>query len=157
MSRKLFFTFRIRRGGYTLLELVVVVFIISLLAAVIFPSFSWVGESKLKSEAKKAASLLRYLNDSAISRKETYSLRFDIREGMLSWKGPDGEKKEMMRSLAGVRLSSKGTLKDGEVTLFFGPLGVAENTDILLEDKEEGLDVALNATSGRVTITPKTE
>jgi len=146
--------FHSRHEGFTLLELIVVIFIISLLAAVIFPSFSGLGENRLKSEAKKAASLLRYLNDSAIFTKETYSLKFDLQEGLISWKGPDGEKAEKIKSLAGIRLPSKGEVKEGQVTVFFGPLGIQENIEILLKDKGEGMRVTLNPVSGRVKINP---
>lgn len=111
----------------------------------------------MKSEAKKTASLLRYLNDSAIYTKETYSLKFDLQEGLISWKGPDGEKKEKIRSLSAVRLSSKGEVKEGDVTVFFGPLGVQENIEILLKDKGEGMRVTLNPVSGRVKIVQNEE
>jgi general secretion pathway protein H len=141
-----------RRTGYTLLELIAVIFILSLLAAVIFPSMSGLGEKSVTSEAKKTASLLRYLNDSAIYTKETYFLKFDLGEGLISWKGPDGEKTESMKSLAGVRLPSKGEVKEGQVTVFFGPLGIREKIEISLKGKDEGLRVTLNPVSGRVKI-----
>jgi general secretion pathway protein H len=141
-----------RRTGYTLLELIVVIFLLSLLAAVIFPSMRGLGEKSVMSEAKKAASLLRYLNDSAIYTKNTYSLKFDLGKGLVSWKGPDGEGAEKMRSLVGVRLPSKGEMKKGEVTVFFGPLGIRENIEISLQDTEEGVRVTLNRVSGRVKI-----
>ena len=106
----------------------------------------------MKSEAKKTASLLRYLNDSAIFTKETYSLKFDLQEGLISWKGPDGEKAEKIKSLAGIRLPSKGEVKEGEATVFFGPLGIQENIEVFLRDKDEGMRVTLNPVSGRVKI-----
>ena len=145
--------FRAGQNGFTLLELIVVIFIVSLLAAAVFPSFSGLGEKRLKSEAKKTASLLRYLNDSAIYTKETYPLKFDIREGLLSWKGPEGEKSEKLSTLSGVSLTSAGEVKEGQVIVFFGPSGVQENLGIFLRDKEEGLKVTLNPVSGRVKIT----
>ncbi len=140
------------RDGFTLLELVVVLFIVSLLAAVVFPSFHSLNGKDLKSDAKRAASLLRHLNDSAISRKETYALRFDLQSGSVSWKGPDGEKSEKIRSLAGVKLSSKGEVKEGEVIVFFGPLGVQEGIELLLTREGEEMRVTLNPASGRVKI-----
>lgn len=145
------------RDGFTLLELVVVLFIISLLAAVTFPSFYGLGEKSLKSEARKTASLLRYLNDSAIYRKENYLLKFDLQSGSVSWKGPDGEKSDKLRSLSGVALPSKGEVKEGEVIVFFGPLGVQENLDVLLRSEDENMRVALNPVSGRVKITKYVE
>ena len=139
------------RLGFTLLELAVVVFIISLMASLIFPAF-YGADSKIRSDARKTASLLRYLNDNAISAKETYPLKFDLGEGELSWKGPDGEKSEKLRSLAGVYLQSKGELKKGEVTVFFGPLGIREYMALhLLEDAKE-MTVSINPVSGRVKV-----
>lgn len=129
-----------------------VIFIISLFAAVIFPSMSGLGEKSVTFEAKKIASLLRYLNDSAIYNKETYFLKFDLGEGMMAWKGPDGERAERIRSLAGVKLPSKGEVKEGQLTVFFGPLGIREKVDISLRGKDEGLRVTLNPVSGRVKI-----
>ena len=146
-----------RRTGYTLLELIVVIFLLSLLAAVIFPSMRGLGEKDVTSEAKKTASLLRYLNDSAIYTKQTYFLKFDLGEGLISWKGPDGERAEKMKTLAGVRLPSKGEVKEGQVTVFFGPLGIRENIEISLKDKNESMRVMLNPVSGRVKIVKNDE
>src|SRR5208282_1143636 len=83
---------RKNKEGFTLLELFAVVFIISLLTAVVLPSLYGLSDNKLKSDARKMASLLRYLNDSSISSKKTLSLKFDLQEGSILWQGPDGEK-----------------------------------------------------------------
>jgi general secretion pathway protein H len=140
-------------AGFTLLELIVVIFVISLLLAILFPSFYGLEERGLVSDARKIASLLRYLNDDAISTKVTYPLKFDLEERTLSWKGPDGEKTEKFESLDSLRLPSKGELKEGQITVFFGPLGIQESIAIHLEDDEEkGMTVTLNSLSGRTKI-----
>jgi prepilin-type N-terminal cleavage/methylation domain-containing protein len=139
------------RLGFTLLELAVVVFIISLMASLVFPAFYSSG-NRLRSDARKMASLLRYLNDNAISTKETYPLKFDLEEGELSWKGPDGEKSEKVRSLAGVDLQSKGELKKGEVTVFFSPLGIREYMALHLREDDKEMTVSINPVSGRVKV-----
>jgi general secretion pathway protein H len=146
-----------RRPGFTLIELIVVVFIISLTAALVFPSFYGLGEGKVSSDAKKIASLLRYLNDTAIYTKETYSLKFDLQDDSLSWKGPDGDKREVIKSLSSVYLSSKGEIKEGEVTIFFGPLGASENIQVHLKNKEKGMTVTFSPISGRAKIVEKDE
>jgi prepilin-type N-terminal cleavage/methylation domain-containing protein len=142
---------RLTRTGFTLLELAVVIFIISLMAALVFPSF-YHSDNGLRSDARKTASLLRYLNDNAISAKGTYPLKFDLEEGELSWKGPDGERSEKLRSLAGVDLQSKGELKKGEVTVFFGPLGIREYMALHLSKDDKDMTVAINPVSGRVKV-----
>ncbi len=144
-------------SGLSLLELVAVVFIISLFAALVFPSFYGFGEAKVNSDAGKIASLLRYLNDTAIYTKETYSLKFDLRDASLQWNGPDGEKHEDVKSLSSVYLPSKGEIKEGEATVFFGPLGTAENIEVRLKDGEKGMTVTFSPISGRAKIIAKDE
>ena len=142
-----------RREGFTLLELIAVIFIISLFTAIVLPSFYSFGDNKLKSDARKMASLLRYLNDSSISSKKTLSLKFDLQEGSILWQGPDGEKTEQLKSLASVEMQSQGEIKEGQVTVFFGPLGTPEDIAVHLKNEKEGMTVTLNSISGRAKIT----
>jgi prepilin-type N-terminal cleavage/methylation domain-containing protein len=148
------FTFNVSlftRFGFTLLELAVVLFIISLMASLVFPAF-YRSDNRLRSDSRKMASLLRYLNDNAISAKETYPLKFDIDKGELSWNGPDGDKSEKVRSLAGVALQSKGEVKKGEVTVFFNPLGIREYLALHMKEDEKEMTVSINPVSGRVKV-----
>lgn len=140
------------RTGFTLLEMMVVVFIISLFVALVVPSFRRMGQDRLKEDARKTASLLRYLSDSAIYGKETYPLTFDIRDKKITWKGPDGEKAEDMKDLVGVTLPSKGDITDGSITVFFGPLGLSETLDVHLESDDKKMTVDFNPLSGRAVI-----
>jgi len=138
--------------GFTLLELIVVVFIVSVLAAVVFPSISRTGSSDMESEARKIATLLRYLNDNAVASKATYPLKFEIREQKLSWTGPDGERSEKVKTLKAVYLQSRGEVRDSELIVFFGPLGLQENLEVRLGDNEKDIRVVMNAVSGRAKI-----
>jgi general secretion pathway protein H len=145
------------RYGFTLIELVVVLFIISLITAVLLPSFTGFGENKLKSEAREMASILRYMNDSAITRKETYSLKFDLDRNIVSWNGPDGEKTKKFDDVTGVTSESKGMLSKGEVIFFFDPLGARENLDVHMSRDKKDMTVSLNRLSGRVKIEDESE
>lgn len=140
------------KKGFTLLELAVVVFIIAMLAALVFPAF-FGADNRVKAEARKTASLLRYLNDNAISTKSVYPLKFNLADRVLSWQGPDGEKAERLKALTSVTLTSKGEIKEGEVTVFFGPLGIQENLAVYLRDDRLGMTVSLSPVSGRVKLT----
>ena len=140
------------RRGFTLLELIVVLFIISLVMALILPSFSGFGENKLKSEAREMASILRYMNDSAVSRKETFLMKFDLDEGTVYWKGPDGEKKRKFDDITGVTTQSTGKVSKGEITLFFEPLGVRENLSVYMSKGNKEMAITLNHLSGKVKI-----
>ncbi len=144
-------------GGLSLIELAAVLFIISLVAALVFPSFYGLGKNRISSDAGKVASLIRYLNDTAIYTKETYSLEFDLNGRSMTWKGPDGERRGDVKSLYSLDLPSRGEIRDGEVTIFFGPLGAAENIEVRLKDGEKGMTVTFSPVSGRAKIITKDE
>jgi type II secretion system protein H len=138
--------------GFTLLELLVVVCILSVVAALVIPSFSGMGERRLRSEAREIASILNYLQDSAVSRKETFPLKCNLDENSLWWKGPDGEKRRSFGDMTGVTTQSTGRLAQGELILFFEPLGIRENLSIHLMSDEKEITVTLHHLSGRVKI-----
>jgi prepilin-type N-terminal cleavage/methylation domain-containing protein len=138
--------------GFTLLEIIVALFIISIFMALVLPAFSNFGDRKIKSEAAEMASILRYLNDSAISRKETFSIRFDLNENTVHWKGPDGEKTKRFDDITGVTTQSTGRISKGELTVFFEPLGISQNISIHMNRDNKELTVTLNYLSGRVKI-----
>ncbi len=138
--------------GFTLLELLLVLCLASLLMAIVFPSLYGTEVMRLKSEAKRIASVLRYLNDSSIATKDPYSLTFDFGENTISWKGPDVDKTEQFKSLSSVDLSLKGNVREGRVIVSFGPLGIQESLVVHLGRPGEAMTVAFNQLSGRVTI-----
>jgi prepilin-type N-terminal cleavage/methylation domain-containing protein len=139
--------------GFTLIELIVVIFIVSLVLAVSFPSFYGIGENRTKSEAKRLASLVRHLNDSALSRKETLNMKITFDDKVILYAGPDGEKSEKLDSLSGIELQSRGMVSEGEITLFFSPLGATESFAAHFRDDGSDMSVQFNGTSGRVKIT----
>jgi prepilin-type N-terminal cleavage/methylation domain-containing protein len=141
------------RHGFTLFELIVVLFLISLVMALALPSFTDFGERKLKSEVREMASLLRYMNDSAIARKETYFMRFDLDEGTVSWTGPDGKREKGFDDINGITTQATGRVSKGEITFFFEPLGTRENISVHMSDGSNEMSVTLYHLSGRVKIT----
>lgn len=145
------------RGGFTLLELMVVIFVISVVLAIALPTFTGMGESKAVSDAKRIASLLRYLNDTALSTKESLTLRVDFREKVIGYNGPEGEKSERVDSLSGVELQSGGMVTEGELLVFFSPLGAREDITVHLGDEGSAVAVTLHSLNGRVKIRVKDE
>ncbi|MEW6068222.1 MAG: hypothetical protein AB1610_08030 [Nitrospirota bacterium] len=140
------------RWGLTLLEIIVSLFIISIITAIALPSFTSFGENKLKFEAREMASILRYMNDSAISRKETFLMRFDLNGDIVYWQGPDGDKTKKFEELTSVTLQSRGRVSEGEITFFFTPLGARENLCVHMGSGEKEMAITLNHLSGRVKI-----
>lgn len=138
--------------GFTYMELLVVVFIISLLTAIVFPSLYSTGARKALTDARRTASIIAFLNDSAVSTKETHYLKFDLRDNTISWKGPDFEKSERFKNLLGVKLQSRGEVRSGEVTVLFGPLGARENITVYFRADGNQAAVEFNSISGRTKI-----
>ncbi len=148
---------RVTNCGFTLLELIVVIFIVSVVLALVLPSFTGIGESRIASEAKRLASIVRYLNDSAISTKETIQMKISFSDRAVSYAGPDGERNEHFDDISSVVLQSKGTVTEGEVTIFFGPLGAQESFSIYLGAGDSRMTISFNSVSGRVKIGAKDE
>jgi prepilin-type N-terminal cleavage/methylation domain-containing protein len=141
------------KHGFTLLELIATLFVISIVMALVLPSFTDFGERKLKSEIREMASLLRYMNDSAIARKATFFIRFDLDEGMVSWTGPDGKKEKTFDDITSVTTQATGRVSKGKITFFFEPLGTRENISVHMSDGDNEMSVTLHHLSGRVKIT----
>ena len=140
------------KQGFTLLEIIVVLFIVSLVMAIVLPSFAGFGESKLKSEAREMASILRYMNDSAVSRKETFLIRFDLDKNMVTGQGPDGEKTKKFDDMTGVTTQSNGMVSKGELIVSFEPFGIQENLSVHMRRGKKGVVITLNHLSGKVKI-----
>lgn len=140
------------KRGFTLLELIVAIFIVSLVLAVVFPSFAVFGENRLKSEAREMASILRYMNDSASSRKETFAIKFDLDTNKVFWKGPEGGKTKVFEDLTGVTTQANGTVNKGELIVFFDPLGIKGNLSVHMNREKKYVTVTLNHLSGKVKI-----
>lgn len=143
--------------GFTLFELTVVIFIISLVLALSLPFFTGIGEGRIKSDAKRVASIIRYLNDSAISAKDTFQIRFNFKDRALTYTTPEGEKSEGFNSLSGIELQSGGMVSEGEVIVFFTPAGSSESFIVHLGDDASRMTVELNNMSGKVKIRLKDE
>lgn len=141
-------------AGFTLLELLAVIFIVAMVAALVFPSFGGFGREGVREDARTIAALLRYLNDSAIYMKpeKGYPLQVDLKDGSLSWAGPEGEKSDRLHTLVSLDLQSQGELRVGQVTVFFGPTGLQEYMKFRLRDEDKSMTVAFNPVSGRVKI-----
>lgn len=141
--------------GFTLLELIAVVFVISLLLATVYPSFSRLGKGALIAEAKRTASVLRALNDTAVSKKETIELKFDFNKGALSWTSSKKERSETLRFLTHIKTPSTGAVSEGEVSFIFGPLGPADDLLVGLGAEGRAVTVTINRISGKVKIMAK--
>lgn len=64
----------LNRDGHTLFELMVVISIVSFLSLIAFPKIASVNNISLKSDAKRLAGLISYLDNTALSKKMYHKL-----------------------------------------------------------------------------------
>lgn len=153
--------------GFTLLELILVITIIGVAIAVVFPRFSGFGDTYVKADASRVSALVRYLYQAAATRKVYYRLWFDMEKGAIrveySKNGTDytEEGDSSLRRLKlrdGVDMEDivvpeLGKVNTGEVAVIFSPAGSVEPFTLHLKASEKSLTLYFNPYSGIVKIT----
>ena len=142
------YAFRGRRtAGFTLVEIVVVMVLISLFMVFSIPLFSNIGTSGLGTSARRLSGTIKYLfNESAMSGRE-YRLIYDLDRGtyraqVLEADGalvdaPDQGRQAALKGTVrfrDVQLPGRGKFSMGEVTTRIHPSGWVEETIIHLGD-----------------------
>lgn len=152
------------RNGFTLMELVVVIAILSLAALLVFPLLPSTDAARLRGSARSLAATIRYLGDRSVATKGSFRMRLDISGGDITvLKGdggaPEGDTFTSRRILAdGVSLEdvttpSQGKRGAGEMALDFGPLGIREFAAIHLKTEKGGrFTVLAYPGSGKVKV-----
>lgn len=143
------------RAAFTLIELVIVIFIISLSAALIMPNLWETGEGALKAEAERLGNTLRYIYDEATGKKLTYTLTIDLNENEWGFESENETRAFRARDnieISDVVIPSLGTITAGEAILLFGPLGPEEPLTLHLASGGFEYTVAFNHLNGRARI-----
>ncbi|MDA8085926.1 MAG: hypothetical protein M0Z75_04430, partial [Nitrospiraceae bacterium] len=126
-----------------------VIFIISLFFTLAVPAFR---RNYAHPDAMKMASLLSELNDSSIAMKKNFNITFNMDTGDVSWTGPDGKRSAHFKGLTEVDTPSRGAVREGTLTVFFGVQGAPEDMDVYMEGGTRTYRVSLNELSGRVKV-----
>jgi type II secretion system protein H len=164
---------RRRTGGFTLIEIALVLLIMGILATLAAPSLSTLGQARIDSEARRLASMLSYLNDESALRGIVYRLALDLdanryevavaREDTGEFVSPrtaegwDPYADEARDMPIGVTLAEVDTAtsaaNNGISTLYFFPEGGRENVSIVLEGENGALRIlSVDGVTGRVSI-----
>ncbi|MBI3581431.1 MAG: prepilin-type N-terminal cleavage/methylation domain-containing protein [Nitrospinae bacterium] len=156
----------LRDGGFTLVEMMVVVFIASLFAALVAPRLTEVGELRINRSATHISNTITYLYSQAAAHHVVVRLNFDLKTGKYY---PATLNKKGEFEATTFPLFSFGTIGDGIsikkfVTLFGGekagdtayihflPEGFAEKSVIVLRDNSgRELSLVVDPLMGRVT------
>jgi len=159
-----------RKNGYSLLELIIVLILISLSTALVTPSLSRFSKTiELKASAKKVSGVLRYCRSEAINKGLVYQVIFnpELREVMvqsidLNEEKKEGDKKE---ELSGKTYSLPQGIEMKEVnltspqypsdlpTVEFYPNGGSNGGSFLLNSQEQkGYKIKVDFLTGVVKV-----
>ena len=154
------------RGGFTLLELMVVIALLGTLLVIVFPKITVFEGYSLKRDARGIAGLLRYIEDSASTRKIYYKVRFfPEEESLVVESSADGIEFKTIddpavsafafedgTDMEDIVVDGLGKIYQGEVALVFNPLLGAEPFNLHLSNDDSTLTVSYNPYSGRIKI-----
>ncbi|KKM78107.1 hypothetical protein LCGC14_1363310 [marine sediment metagenome] len=140
-----------KRQGFVLIELLAVLFVLALAAAVIMPSFS-APRGTLRKESGKLASTIRSLYETTVSKKVRSSLEFDFDSRKVRWMDGADSGSSVYRTLRAVELPTRGLVKEGTLIVFLNPSGNNEHMTVFFEDSGERMSVTFNPISGRTKV-----
>lgn len=155
-----------KQAGFTLIEIMVVLVILAMTAALVLPRLPDTEAGKVKSSARNLASGIRFLNDRAIMTKGVYRLRLSLSDGSatISQISPTGletapDDQFMNRSMIeeGVAIEDVtdpqlGTVTEGQVLLHFGPGGNRDPFIIHLKGGTQQYTVIVYPSGGKVQV-----
>ncbi|MCD6526905.1 MAG: prepilin-type N-terminal cleavage/methylation domain-containing protein [Desulfuromonas sp.] len=151
--------------AFTLVELCIVLFLLSLFAVISVPLFSSVGENHLNHSARRISGMVKYLYNEAALTATAHRLVFNIDQGICSpqqladnneWQATRGTVR-VYRLPADVQIKDlaidgQGTLTTGTATIDFHPQGWLPATTVHLQQGEKQLSVHLLPFTGTAEI-----
>ena len=137
--------------GFTFLELMLVLFIISIFCVIVFPLFNHSSTSSALSQAQKMSDLLVYVNDKALMSKKENILVVDLGTKTVSFRDSSKERKMAFTRLSKVGLLT-GEVTTGEVLITVSPWGIQQIVTIQFNDKSGGVRVDFNPVSAKAVV-----
>ena len=141
-----------RQGGFTLVELAVIILIIAACVTVVFPKFSngLLDQQRLRSSVSKIAGIAEYARQRAVSTHLTHLLHFNIEQGTywVTAHTPDGKLMPMTDGLnlkgrlpedirfSGIDFPDIRTDSGDVVTIEFSPQGWIEPVTVYVASSQ---------------------
>ena len=152
--------------GFTLIEMVVVLVVISLVAVLVLPLLPSTDAANLRSSARRLSAVIRYLGDRSVTTKNPYRMTLDLGDSTITVKKivngeetpPDdpffaGRLLTEGISIEDAEIPRLGKLSEGTVNVDFGVAGLGEFIVIHLKGAKEGhFTVTAVPEGGRVEV-----
>ena len=158
-------------SGFTLIELALVLLIISLTAAIVFPRLPSLTRPRLQSSSRRLAALITYLHEEAALRGRVYRLTLDLDRGVYEvavrpaadptsidqdfvheWdpyaRGAGLPEEVSFRSLT----TPTGEESHGRHDLYFRPQGSSLPATIVMGSGDGDASLSINGVTGRVDV-----
>jgi type II secretion system protein H len=128
-------------NGFTLLELLVVLLLIGLLTALVFPSMGrGLAALKLKTTSRQIAATLRLARSKAITEQQIYWVGFDVEKNQVELSSDDRRYQKSFELPDGITIAKVVTTGMEEprnrqsASYFFAPNGMAQAFQVLIEN-----------------------
>ncbi len=152
--------------GFTLIEMVVIVTILALAAAIVVPLLPSTDAARLRSSARRLATVIRYLGDRSVTTKERYRMQVDLSENTVTVKKMvNGEERTpedpfFARSILDegvtiedIEVPRLGKTGEGETDVDFGAAGLGDFIVVHLKGpKGDHLTVTALPCGGKVEV-----
>ncbi len=153
------------RSGFTLIELMVVIVVLSLASLISLPLLADRGEGDERLKLRRITGIVKQLYNEATLTRDEHVLMFDINDNSLRTfrlrsrfgaveKEPFGREMELSPlKLKKVEVGGKGTFRTGQVSVRVFPLGWMEQTQVMVQKGDgEEVQLAFSPLTGSVTI-----
>lgn len=155
-----------RGNGFTLIELVVVIFILASVLLLAFPAINALEGYGFRSDARRMAGLIRRLDDSATTEGRYYRFWFYVEEESFKVESSSdgveffpvsdsdirGFKLGSATVIEDIVIAGLGRIARGEAAVIFNPSAGADPFSLHLQQGESSLTLSYNPYSGKVKI-----
>jgi general secretion pathway protein H len=140
-----------RQHGFTLIELVVVIVVLSMVTLLVWPLLPSTSAADLRHSSRQLATVIRYLGERSVTTKTDYRLEFSLPDGTLTVKKiTDGKEtppedpffsRQILTegvTVEDVDIPRVGKISEGTVNVEFGASGLAEFMIVHLKGANDG-------------------
>jgi len=143
-------------GGFTLIELMVVLVLLGVLLAVAFPSIGGgMATVKLKTSSREIAATLRLARSKAIREQQVYLVGFDLTKNQMELSSENLKYQKFFSLAEGISiekvtpLKAKADWNQQRYYYFFTPNGMTESFEVVLRNERgRAIKVVQNSLTG---------